>query len=198
MSLFDLFKKKEQKMDIFDIPYDYDGYDFMYKSSTTNPMLYRKINEIITNGRYDIIELEEYNEFIKDSNEARFNIFYEVWIESLRKKGFMIHLDNQMGIEQFAKQMNVTLEQLDADGRINENVTINRYNEELKNYSMRGEQIRAGFIYDVLEANIAAGELRKIGYELICLFNGFDNNIKTIISIDRIAELKEIEAKIKE
>lgn len=196
MGLFDLFKKKEQKMDIFDIPYDYDGYDFMYQSDTTNPMLYRKINEIITNGKYDITEIEEYNQLSKDSNEAEFNKLYDNWIESLRKKGFMIHLDNQMGIEQFAKRMNVTLEQLDADVRINENVTINRYNEELKKYSMRGEQIRTGFIYDVLEANIVTGELRKIGYELISFFNGYDNCDMAIIPIGKIGMMKEIENKL--
>lgn len=35
------------------------------------------------------------------------------------------------------------------------------------------------------------------GYELICPFNGFDNNIKVIISLDKMVGLKEIEAKIK-
>lgn len=44
---------------------------------------------------------------------------------------------------------------------------------------------------------IVAEKLREIGYELICLFNGVDNNIKAIISLDKIVELKGIEAKIK-
>ena len=71
------------------------------------------------------------------------------------------------------------------------------YRREVINYSLSGKEITSEINYDILEANIVAKELREIGYELICLFNGFDNNIKTIIRIDRITELKEIEAKIK-
>jgi hypothetical protein len=47
-----------------------------------------------------------------------------------------------------------------------------------------------------LEANIVANELRKIGYELICFFIGFDNNDKTIIKMTDIDKMKEIESKI--
>ena len=50
--------------------------------------------------------------------------------------------------------------------------------------------------YDILEANIIADELRKYGYELICLFNGFDNNIKTIVKTEDIERAKKIEGKI--
>lgn len=41
-----------------------------------------------------------------------------------------------------------------------------------------------------------AEELRKIGYELICFFNGFDNDDKTIIPIDKINEFKELEKEV--
>lgn len=61
---------------------------------------------------------------------------------------------------------------------------------------MRGEQIRTGFIYDVLEANIVAGELRKIGYELISFFNEYDNCNMAIIPIGKIGMMKEIENKL--
>ena len=47
------------------------------------------------------------------------------------------------------------------------------------------------FNYDILEANIVASELRKIGYELICFFVGYDNNDITIIKITDIDRMKE-------
>lgn len=196
MGLLDLLKKKEQKKDIFDIPYDYDGYDFMYKCGTMNPGLYREIHKIITNGKYDLTELAEYNQLSKDSDEGDFTIFYDNWIESLTGKGFMVHLDNQVDIDTFVKQINVILEQLDVVGRMNENAVIDRYNEELENYSMNGEPIRTGFIYNVLEANIVADELRKIGYELINFFNGCDNCDMTIVPVGKIEKMKEIENQI--
>ena len=51
--------------------------------------------------------------------------------------------------------------------------------------------------YDILQSNVIARELRLIGYELISLFNGFDNYDKAVIPIIKIDDLKGIESIIK-
>ena len=105
--------------------------------------------------------------------------------------------DNTIGIDSFVKGINRILLSIGSGKQLNAERVNSEYRREVINYSLSGKEITSEINYDILEANIVAKELREIGYELICLFNGFDNNIKTIIRIDRITELKEIEAKIK-
>ena len=81
--------------------------------------------------------------------------------------------------------------------RININEAVERYNNELKEYVFSGNEIIGNLNYDILEANIIADELKKHGYELICLFNGYDNNIKTFVRIKDIDRIKNIEQEIK-
>lgn len=113
------------------------------------------------------------------------------------EKWFCFLLDNTIGIDSFVKGINRILLSIGSGKQLNAERVNSEYRREVINYSLSGKEITSEINYDILEANIVAKELREIGYELICLFNGFDNNIKTIIRIDRITELKEIEAKIK-
>ena len=51
-----LFRKKEIDpfFKLFEIPCDYDGYDLVFEQGKTSPDIYYSINEIITNGKYEI------------------------------------------------------------------------------------------------------------------------------------------------
>lgn len=188
---------KRAKPDLFSIPCEYDGYDMVFEEGTTDAKLYEAFNEVITDRRYDINTLPEYHMLLDRKDEEHFDTFYDCWIRELEKNDFVFLLDNSIGIDSFVKGINRILLSIGSGKQLNEEMVTSEYRHELMNYSLSGKEIISEINYDILEANTVAKELGKIGYELICLFNGFDNNIKAIISIDRIAELKEIEAKIR-
>lgn len=189
--------KKQTKPDLFSIPCEYDGYDMVFEEGTTDVKLYEAFNEVITDRRYDINALPEYHALLEHRDEEHFDTFYDCWIRELEKNNFAFSLDNSVGIDSFAKGINRILQSIGSRKRLDEELITSEYRHELMNYSLSGKEIASEINYDILEANIVAKELGKIGYELICLFNGFDNNIKAIISLDKIVELKGIEAKIK-
>lgn len=198
MGIFDVFKKnKTNKMDIFDIPYDYDGYDIVFEEGKTDVKLYDEFNKIVTNERFDINILDEYKKLSKELNIDIFYEFYNSWMKNLKSKKIIFYLDNSISIDQFAKGINNILEAIGSDKQINEQVVVDRYKNELKNYSFQGNEIEENFKYDILEANIIADELRKIEYELINFFDGYSNNYKAIIKVKDIEKLKTIEEKIK-
>ena len=192
-----ILNKKEIKNDIFSIPCDYDGYDLVFLSGITNPKLFKEFNAIITNNKLDISQLNEYKKLQIDSDKELFMDFYSCWINELKKEKYISHLDKYNGIENFAKEINQILSNFDSSKTIDVDNIVKKYKEELMKYTLDGEPININFNYDILEANIVADELRKIGYELIKLFNGYDNDDTAIVPLNRVEELKLIERKIK-
>lgn len=192
-----ILNKKEIKNDIFSIPCDYDGYDLVFLSGITNPKLFKEFNAIITNNKLDISQLNEYKKLQIDSDKELFMDFYSCWINKLKKGKYISHLDKYNGIENFAKEINQILSNFDSSKTIDVDNIVKKYKEELMKYTLDGEPININFNYDILEANIVADELRKIGYELIKLFNGYDNDDTAIVPLNRVEELKLIERKIK-
>ena len=181
---------------MLNIPCDYDGYDLRFKKGETDPNLYSEFNNLITNNKYSINEIEEYNNLTKESDNDYFNKFYDIWIKSLIDNNFVISLDNNISINTFSTSINNILIARGEKAKINVNEVIEKYNNELKKYVFNNNKITDTMNYDILEANVVATELRKIGYELICLFNGYDNNIKAVIKIEDINKAKDIEEKI--
>jgi hypothetical protein len=114
----------------------------------------------------------------------------------LRENKYIIHLDKYVSMSSFVKSINELLLIIGCDNKLDEKEIVEKYNIELKKYSLDNKEIVDEINYDILQANIMAEELRKIGYELICFFSGFDNDDKTIISLDKISELKELEKKV--
>ena len=200
MSFFDTFKGKNKmvKKELLDLPYNYDGYDVVFKKGITNPELYSKFNNIITNNKLFINDMAEYQTFLKSADDDSFNIFYDAWIKKLLDNKFVILLDRNVNITNFVNGINDILRTQNENIKIDVNEITDKYNNELKTYTYNSNEIEDVFNYDILEANIVADELRKNGYELICLFNGYDNNIKTFVRIEDIEKLKDIEQKIKE
>ncbi len=198
MGLFSMFKKESNKKpDISEIAYDYDGYDIAFESGKTDPKLYEQINNIVTNNNFDINNISEYKNLNINSDNDTFLTFYDSWLEELRNNNYIIYLDNSLNITDFTNKINLLLEKINSDKKIDVNLIVDKYKEELNKYSFMDNDVKDNFNYDVLEANIVAQELRKIGYELINFFIGYDNNDKTIIKIEDIEKLKEIETKIK-
>lgn len=201
MGIFNNFKSKEKnenskKVDILTIPCAYDGYDISFEENFTNVELYKDINNIVTVGKVDISTIEEYKKLNKNSSRDEFLNFYDSWLDILRKENYIIHLDNSMNITEFVNKINILLKNVDSNDTLDVNLITELYKKQLANYSFSNQKINDNFNYDILEANIVAGELRKIGYELICFFIGFDNNDKTIIKMTDIDRMKEIESKI--
>lgn len=196
MGIFNIFKKNNRKNDLFSIPCDYDGYDFIFKSNITNPEIYEEITKVLTNSKINVKNIEEYNKLKKDSDIDTFYEFYDEWMYQLRENKYIIHLDKYMSMSSFVKAINELLIILGCDNKIAEKEIVEKYNIELKKYSLDNKEIVEEINYDILQANVMAEELRKIGYELICFFNGFDNDDKTIIPIDKINEFKELEKEV--
>lgn len=199
MGPLDEMKKTEGRgrMDILSIPCDYDGYDMVFEEGTTDPQVYIRINELVTNGNFDIRSIDEYERFCDNLGEEDFDEFYDMWIESLLEKGFAAILNNEVGIVEFLDEVDRILYSIGSGKKIDPEAISKKYYEELQNYSFKGAPIIGNFNYEVLETNVAAEALREIGYELICFFNGFDNDIKALIPIEKIDELKQLEASIK-
>ncbi len=201
MRIFNNFKSKEKnensnKDDILTIPCDYDGYDISFEENFTNVELYKDINNIVTVGKVDISTIEEYKQLNTNSSADEFLNFYDSWLNILRKENYIIHLDNSMNITEFVNKINILLKNVDSSDTLDVNLISELYKRELANYTFNNQEVSDNFNYDILEANIVAGELRKIGYELICFYIGFDNNDKTIIKMTDIDKMKEIESKI--
>ena len=201
MRIFNNFKSKEKnensnKDDILTIPCDYDGYDISFEENFTNVELYKDINNIVTVGKVDISTIEEYKQLNTNSSADEFLNFYDSWLNILRKENYIIHLDNSMNITEFVNKINILLKNVDSSDTLDVNLISELYKRELANYTFNNQEASDNFNYDILEANIVAGELRKIGYELICFYIGFDNNDKTIIKMTDIDKMKEIESKI--
>lgn len=135
MAFFDKFKKNNvsDKMNIFDIPYDYDGYDIVYENGETDLKLYDEFNKIVTNEKYDINTLNEYKKLSRESNMDTFYDFYNSWIENLISKKFVFYLDNNISINEFAKGINDILNAIDSYKQIDEKVVVEHYKIELKN-----------------------------------------------------------------
>ena len=197
MGLFDIFKRNKEfenkKDDLFSIPCDYDGYDFVFKSNITNPSIYDEITKILTNDKISIKNMKEYKDLTINSDIDVFYEFYDKWMELLRNNKFVIHLDKYMDMNSFAKHINEVLLNIGCSDNIDEKEIVEKYKNELKKYSLDNKEIVDNINYDILQANVMAVELRKLGYELICFFSGFDNDDKTIIPINKINEFKRLE-----
>ena len=150
-----------------------------------------------TNGKYDITSMSEYKELSISSDLDKFYKFYDCWLNNLRDNKYVYHLDNSVGIEQFVNGINEILKKNGSNEKLDNKAIIQRYMNELKKYTFQGNEIESDFKYEILEANIIADELRKIGYELITFFNGFDNYDQTVVPISTIESLKSIESEIK-
>lgn len=200
MGLFDRFssdKKSPIMNDILSIPYDYSGYDLVFEEGTTDPSVYSEINALITNNNMDMAGVEGFNALSKETAEDEFWEFYDAWIEVLEQKGFVTELTMSDDINTFVSDINRILGNIGAPRLLNDDETVNAYRTEVVKYSFHGEPVGEDFKYDILEANIVAAELRKIGYELIAFFNSMDNNVKAVIPMDKISLMQEMEAKIK-
>ena len=92
---------------------------------------------------------------------------------------------------------NRILSDIGCEKQLDLTLLVRMYQEELQNYCLNGKEIHEEINYDILQSNVIARELRLIGYELISLFNGFDNYDKAVIPIIKIDDLKGIESIIK-
>ena len=197
MGLFDIFKRnkriKSKKADLFSIQCDYDGYDFIFRSKITDPSIYDEITKILTNDKISIKSMKEYKNLTINSDTDEFYEFYDKWMQLLRDNKFVVHLDKYMDMNTFAKSINEILSNIGCSDNIDEKEIVEKYNNELKKYSLDNKEIVDDINYDILQANVMAVELRKLGYELICFFSGFDNDDKTIIPINKINEFKRLE-----
>ena len=200
MGLFDKFSKNKNAPaanDILSIPYDYSGYDLVFEEGTTDPAVYSEITALVTNNKMNMTGVEGFDSLSKDSSEDEFWEFYDAWIEALEQNGFVTELTMSDDIATFAADINGILRSIGAPLLLNENEIVNAYRTEVVKYSFQGEPVSADIKYDLLEANIVAAGLRKIGYELIAFFNSMDNNVKAVIPADKISLMQELEGKIK-
>ncbi|OUQ27072.1 hypothetical protein B5E77_07860 [Lachnoclostridium sp. An131] len=188
-----LFRKKEIDpfFKLFEIPCDYDGYDLVFEQGKTSPDIYYSINEIITNGKYEI-KTDKIKHLTIDSSLDEFYVFYDEWLEELLKEGFVFRLDAETPIEEFAQAIIKMLKIHAFEAPLNENDMIEHYKHELREMG-----INEAINYDVLMANTAAAELRRYKIELIDLFDGFSNCDFAIIPEHQIPALKKLEESVK-
>ncbi|MCM1287315.1 MAG: hypothetical protein NC240_03315 [Clostridium sp.] len=196
MALFDKFKKEkkgEKGLEaLYNIPCDYDGYDVVFLQGHTKPEIYGEISLIVSNFKYDIKKLKEYNRLKVDSSLDEFYAFYDIWTDDLKSENFMVHLDNDVSIQEFANKIIEILDKNKYKTDITADMLIKEYQDYLVSINL-SDTIK----YDVLEANIAAQELRKYNLELIVLFAGVGNTEFAIVQASEIEKLKQLESEIK-
>lgn len=91
MGIFDKLNKQENNFEkLYSIACDYDGYDMVFLENSTNPEIYMSINNIITNGKAYMDNIETYKDLTKESSIDDFYIFYDDWIEYLMDLYFIL------------------------------------------------------------------------------------------------------------
>lgn len=186
-----------EKKDLLSIPCDYDGYE-LFDTEYMDLKLFSEINAIITNGRFDLDALQEYGAALENKGDDLLGELCEAWLDRMHEEDFLVYLDEMISMKDFVERVNSTLNRIGAEVSLDVTGLTEEYRNELEEYSLKGKKISSEINYDVLQSNLAAKELRKYGYELICLFDGFDNNDKAIIPVDKIEAMKAIEEKINE
>lgn len=185
--------KEENKFEtLFSIACDYDGYDMVFLENSTEPELYAQINDMLTNSKVCMGNIEAYKDLTKGSSIDEFYAFYDEWVEYLRNCGFVFRLNHDVSIDYFVDGINTMLKVNGYNFLLDKNRIIDIYRKELEILG-----IDSMVKYDVLIANTVTAELRKINLELINLFNGFDNCDFAIIPVCKIDKLKKLEEKIK-
>ena len=150
-----MFKNKKL-INLYDIKQKYWGFDLMFNTSCTEPKLYEEFNNIITDNNFDITTLSKYKKLNKNSNNEEFNEFYNEWIKALRENNYVIHLDNNLNIDDFTIQVNNVLSKIGSTKFIDNNLVTKLYYEELQEYTIKGKKIKEKINYDVLEESADA------------------------------------------
>lgn len=177
---------------LFDIAADFDGYDMVFVQGKTNPDVYNDISLILSDSKYNIKNLSEFNNLTTNSSEDEFYEFYDRWTKDLENSRFLVPLNKDTTMQDFANAIVKVLIQNGYQTDISVDNLVKKYTDYLSEIEMNST-----IKYDILEANIVAGELRKYDLELISFFDGFDNTEFAVISSSNIERLKDLERRIK-
>lgn len=195
--MFNIFKKKDKRLSsndtwqlLMEIPCDYNGYDIVFKTGKTDPIIYDKISKIISNNKYSLSELEFFKKMNINSSIDDFLGFYNTWIKDLQNKHFIAHLSSDTTIEIFANSIINILK--------NYNVNIKK-EEIITNYEkfLESKKIDSKVNYGILLANIVEDLVRQYDLELINFFDGYSNEEFCVIPISKINEMERLEKLIK-
>ena len=177
---------------LYNIVTDYDGYDMVFVQGKTNPEIYNNISLMLSNSKYNIKSLNQFNNLTIDSSTEEFYEFFDSWVEDLKNNKFLVHLDNDTTMQDFSNAIVKLVIQNGYQSDISADSLTKKYTDYLNKIGLDST-----IKFDILEANIVAGELRKYGLELISLFDGFDNTLFAVIPSSSIERLKDLERSIK-
>lgn len=177
---------------LYNIVTDFDGYDMVFVQGKTNPEIYNNISLMLSNSKYNIKSLNQFNNLTIDSSTEEFYEFFDSWVEDLKNNKFLVHLDNDTTMQDFSNAIVKLVIQNGYQSDISADSLTKKYTDYLNKIGLDST-----IKFDILEANIVASELRKYGLELISLFDGFDNTLFAVIPSSSIERLKDLERSIK-
>ena len=185
-------KEQENFNKLPHIACEYDAIDLSEKSKLiASKEIFEKINKLITNGKTQI-NGESISMLENGLTHDNYYEFYDSWISyQLEEDGFLVD-NSDTDIENFTINVNKMIKKCGYDIQLDVNKMVLNYMEELKAIG-----IEEKMDYDILIANVIAKELRTVGYELVPIFSGFDNNDFFVISKNNYDILFEIEKNMK-
>lgn len=87
---------------LYNIVTDFDGYDMVFVQGKTNPEIYNNISLMLSNSKYNIKSLNQFNNLTIDSSTEEFYEFFDSWVEDLKNNKFLVHLDNDTTMQDFS------------------------------------------------------------------------------------------------
>lgn len=197
--MFNLFRKKDYKKEknyIYNLAYDYDGYNMSYEDVIMDKDYIKKFNDIITNSSIDITNINLYDKLTPESDSDIYYEFYDEWMKKLMENNYIVHygIDGTSDIRNLVSQVNNILNKKNYNQILDASEVYEEYKKEIVKYiDEYGNRLEETFIYGLLELNIIVKELRKINLELLAIFSGFDNNNLCIIKKDEFDFLIKIQ-----
>ena len=155
----------DNKNELYAINYSYDRVVLSKHISENNSNILKRISSDISSDKLNIESESEY----KKLTEELVN----------KNNGIVVSLEDS--IENIVNKVNIALEKLNSSVKLDAKNIVDKYNLELENKYINGFEVEKDFYYEVLETNIIADELKKLGYDLIGLSYNFEEDVLIVV-----------------
>ena len=155
----------DNKSELYAINYSYDRVILSKNINENDSNLLKRISSLISKEKLDVGNREEYKKLADDIVNNH--------------NGIELSLNDS--IEEIANKVNLILDKLNSDEKLDIKKIVDKYNLELENKYINGFEVEKDFYYEVLETNIIADELKKLGYDLIGLSYNFEEDVLIIV-----------------
>ncbi len=155
----------DNKSELYRINYSYNRLILSKHTSENDSSVLERISSVISPDK------------LNAENELEYKKLTEDLVNNYN--GIVVSVSDS--IEDIVNKVNIALEKLNSSVELDAKSIANKYNLELENKYINGFEIEKPCYYEVLETNIIADELKKLGYDLIGLSYNFENDVLIVV-----------------